>query len=380
MSKAQFAKISASRGFYFFDDKFAFLRHARQADPPFPVTPDLATPAGTVGLLFRKGKARDEQFVPSGLTLPSRQKPLLSDTKIYMKHTTLEMGAGVYVMELGVDAWEVVAVRAVDQSAFRHCDLDPEQVKVFFLAPKGDWVAQKALRNCAEVQKWCTPTAPLSTYRIITTCTAGVAGPESQCFYKQAPKNNPDLAQRLEVERQAVVHANPPQVVGIAFRAGRAGRDQDKLTDGAVFYGVNLATKCVGLGTNWQQFTRNMPEEPSIALHPDSGVRVEGQSLWFDESSQICRDAHARLCPGVPIVGWDVALSELGPVLVEANAVFMPCYSQVDYRVYMDAMDHALRYIDANRDAEIVPETPKSGEGSGDTRSSGPAWSAPLSI
>ena len=34
---------------------------------------------------------------------------------------------------------------------------------------------------------------------------------------------------------------------------------------------------------------------------------------------RLVRDAHARMCPAVPLVGWDVALTTEGTCLLEAN-------------------------------------------------------------
>ncbi len=59
--------------------------------------------------------------------------------------------------------------------------------------------------------------------------------------------------------------------------------------------------------------------------HPDTGARIEGHQLahWADAVSLVLR-AHAAIdWKGVPIVGWDVALLDDGPVLLEGNNV--PC-------------------------------------------------------
>jgi len=34
---------------------------------------------------------------------------------------------------------------------------------------------------------------------------------------------------------------------------------------------------------------------------------------------RLVRDAHARMCPAVPLVGWDVALTTEGMCLLEAS-------------------------------------------------------------
>ena len=348
VSKSHYALLQKARRLYSFDNKFHFLDLARAAS--FPVTPDLEVDDDVIGVLFRKRGAG----VPDGVTI--KKGELVRNNKVYMKHTSLEMGAGVHVMDVGEKPgqWEAVGVTSATAGIEDTAALDLQKFRLFRLAPAGDWVAQAALRNCKEVQRWISPESPLSTYRVVTTCTAAFADARGKCFLGADTEENKRLRRELLKEL-------PPKLVCMAFRAGRKGKLQDKLSDGAVFYGVNLKTKCIEKGTTYKAFTTNMPNEPSYATHPDTGVKIDGQSLFFDESSKICRDAHAKMCPGVPIIGWDVALSEIGPVLVEANSVFLPCYGQVDYWEYMDEMDKTLRFIDAHRDAQVAPEEPTDG-------------------
>ena len=39
----------------------------------------------------------------------------------------------------------------------------------------------------------------------------------------------------------------------------------------------------------------------------------------MDAILRLVSDAHARMCPAVPLVGWDVALTTEGRCLLEAN-------------------------------------------------------------
>ena len=99
---------------YYFDNKFKFLDAARSATPPFAVTPDLEVPEGTVALLFLK----EGTPVPNGISLSSNDEPLVDDgTKIYLKHATLEMGAGVFILTVGTgpDHWTLLAVDNVGE-------------------------------------------------------------------------------------------------------------------------------------------------------------------------------------------------------------------------------------------------------------------------
>jgi hypothetical protein len=57
-----------------------------------------------------------------------------------------------------------------------------------------------------------------------------------------------------------------------------------------------------------------------IHEHPDTGVSLHKLKLeGWDSAVQLALVAHAKLT-NVPTVGWDVALTEEGPILIEANA------------------------------------------------------------
>jgi hypothetical protein len=54
--------------------------------------------------------------------------------------------------------------------------------------------------------------------------------------------------------------------------------------------------------------------------HPDTGAAIEGRvlPLWLETVALACR-AHAAFAPRV-IVGWDIAITAKGPVLIEGNS------------------------------------------------------------
>jgi hypothetical protein len=59
--------------------------------------------------------------------------------------------------------------------------------------------------------------------------------------------------------------------------------------------------------------------EAPVVCHPDTEARIEGETLaGWDEMVALALRAHERATEGT-IVGWDVALTPDGPVLVEAN-------------------------------------------------------------
>lgn len=65
------------------------------------------------------------------------------------------------------------------------------------------------------------------------------------------------------------------------------------------------------------------PRLPSTDMHPDSGHRITGQTLPFwKESLALCQKAH-EMFREIATVGWDVAVTDEGPKLLEANPVWV---------------------------------------------------------
>lgn len=61
--------------------------------------------------------------------------------------------------------------------------------------------------------------------------------------------------------------------------------------------------------------------KPDEARHPDTGIEFEGYRLpMFEQAVAMVVEAHGH-CTELPLVGWDVATTGQGPLLVEANAL-----------------------------------------------------------
>jgi hypothetical protein len=182
VSKSHYIFFNAVRSAYGFDDKGHFLDMATKAEPPVPTTCNLDVPEGTIALVF----IRNGGDVPEGLTLNGNGNAMDLNRMLYVKHVSLEMGAGVHPLNVSdaKDAWKVYAVSEIDSTVFQQDDLDWNEVKLFELASAGgDFVVQPALLNCDKIKEWCTKDAPLCSFRVITTCLAGLQGSESKVFH-----------------------------------------------------------------------------------------------------------------------------------------------------------------------------------------------------
>jgi len=109
------------------------------------------------------------------------------------------------------------------------------------------------------------------------------------------------------------------------WRAGRAGKNTDH---SSILFAVDPETLKIQDGkmfSNWYQVGKvgstNLCSKHQITVHPDTKAELAGKELPCASSAvNMCVDAHGRLMPHVPVIGWDVGVAEgHGAVLLEAN-------------------------------------------------------------
>ncbi len=105
-----------------------------------------------------------------------------------------------------------------------------------------------------------------------------------------------------------------PTPVAGAFRMAVGVKVVDNFHAGGIAAPIDLRTGTLGSATALEPFS------PRHAIHPATGERIAGRAIpQWDRALDLVRRAHAAF-PGVVIVGWDVAITPSGPVLVEGNA------------------------------------------------------------
>tara|TARA_B110001452_G_scaffold67565_1_gene54412 strand:+ start:118 stop:1491 length:1374 start_codon:yes stop_codon:yes gene_type:complete len=168
----------------------------------------------------------------------------------------------------------------------------------------GDWIIQHSLDNAPEIARLLPQQSPLSTLRLVTASRAAL---------KAAPKEQ--------------VAPSDISVLSACWRAGRAGAVTDH---SSILFDVDLETGQLKRGTsNAHWYQRGLWKALQCpwrspghteSVHPDTGVRIEGERLpEIGAIRQLVLDAHQRICPAVPLVGWDVALTTQGMCLLEGN-------------------------------------------------------------
>ena len=103
-----------------------------------------------------------------------------------------------------------------------------------------------------------------------------------------------------------------PEIVFSCIRIGNNGRRVDNLNSGGMACIVDLEKGIIstdGADKDGLLYTE----------HPTTGVTLKGTPLAYTKESEALVKEAARRLPELGYVGWDVAVTEHGPILIEAN-------------------------------------------------------------
>lgn len=99
------------------------------------------------------------------------------------------------------------------------------------------------------------------------------------------------------------------------LRIGRNGRKVDNWSGKQGGIGVNVNIQTGALSPQGIDYCKNLYSE-----HPDTGVSFSGLEVpYWDEIINIVKEAALQL-PNLKSLGWDIALTENGPLILEVNA------------------------------------------------------------
>ncbi|MDX9740774.1 MAG: sugar-transfer associated ATP-grasp domain-containing protein [Gammaproteobacteria bacterium] len=136
-----------------------------------------------------------------------------------------------------------------------------------------------------------------------------------------------------------------------ALRLGRAGGVADNWDRGGLSVAID-----VGTGTLGQGLAKPRYGGAWTSVHPDTGERFEGRQLpEWPRVLEVCRRAAAAFS-GIRAVGWDVALTPDGPVIIEGNATWGLPVVQVHTKGYLTPEVRA----ELARHGAYFPEEPPS--------------------
>jgi hypothetical protein len=125
-------------------------------------------------------------------------------------------------------------------------------------------------------------------------------------------------------------HANNVDIHFTILRLGRRGNAADNWDQGGISVAVDPVTGMLGQGVLKPKYGGQWLE-----THPDSGVQFTGKTIpYWDEVIAMCSQA-AQVTPKVRSVGWDVALTPSGPVIIEGNPDWDLAMVQVHTQGYL---------------------------------------------
>ena len=240
----------------------------------------------------------------------------LPDCDLFCKHAASEQGAGADTWDyLGNRQWRTMAGEVLDEATL----LD-ELTKISLKEPL---LLQVKLRSHPEI----TDISPggISSLRVIT----GI-----------------DLA------------TSEIRVYATTFKMLKAGEVTDHWKHGGVASGVDIDTGTLRPGRIREVSKAYM----DFHQHPDTGATITGRKLaLWPEVVKLTTSAHA-LYKQFPFLGWDVAMTPDGPVLLEGNLgwdarlIQQPC----DYPLGAPAFfkDYYPWYEKAMKQGKALPDQP----------------------
>mmetsp|Transcript_10395 Transcript_10395/g.14677 ORF Transcript_10395/g.14677 Transcript_10395/m.14677 type:complete len:450 (+) Transcript_10395:157-1506(+) len=243
-------------------------------------------------------------FLDEGAKLGVPISPFLKTPGIVVKHRNEEGGMGIYFYKNATDG--------------------------------GDWIIQERIENSEWVQSCLPPNAPLSTFRVITQSRASI-----------------DLAKEPQ--------EGDVTALSCVFRAGRANAETDH---SSILFDIDPKTGVLGGGTtndHWYKLGlyRTLPggctwrSHHDYTHHPDGNVPVTGKTVPDIKGMlHLVEDAHMKMCPDVPLCGWDVVLStdkKVPVCLLEVNQSCNFFRGRFDKKQYLNFMDELFAKVQAQR-------------------------------
>jgi len=133
------------------------------------------------------------------------------------------------------------------------------------------------------------------------------------------------------------------RVFGAFLRLARAGSLIDNFHAGGIACPVDLRTATVKAGAIEANKRARWRDVMSLRVHPDTGVPFADQLRvpHFNEALALCEAAHRAMGPELLFCSWDVALTDEGPLLVEAGSCLAGALEMLhrpDVRLYMDTL------------------------------------------
>lgn len=114
------------------------------------------------------------------------------------------------------------------------------------------------------------------------------------------------------VRVMTVLTDGQPHILYASLRIGNSDRPVDNINAGGMFAPVDTETGCLTCDAIDK-------DNKVYQTHPKTGCEIKGFRIpYWQEAKQMCMEA-AMVIPQMGYVGWDVAITKDGPLLIEGN-------------------------------------------------------------
>lgn len=208
--------------------------------------------------------------------------------RIFLKLTGGTWGTHAFVAARYENTWEFGDRKGSAEELYRYC--------MEIVDGKLSWIIQPVIGVHPELRRVTSPFA-LSTIRVVS------------CLVNGEPRI-----------QYAVLRISVGENVIDNFTHG---------TSGNILAPVNLQSGALGRAVGSSD--RGWPTIVEYARHPDTQQAIEGFVIpYWDEARDLLLRAHSSL-PKLKTLGWDLAVTDKGPVIVEANPTYDVDLIQVAY-------------------------------------------------
>lgn len=201
-----------------------------------------------------------------------------TDPKTGLKEL-LEQHQCLFVKSVAMEASEGVRKLVLKDGLFLLDNKDQNWDEIMAFFKKGIWIVQKKIENHVQIKKMNSTT--LNTCRIVT-----------------------------------ILNGNNPEYLGGFHAFAREGATTDSWEKGSIYVGIDVEKQCLkgnGYRNPW------LKEDYLLSEYPGSGLKFEGFEIPFlKQAVQLCIKAHKLLYNNF-IIGWDVVITDQGPLILETN-------------------------------------------------------------
>lgn len=144
--------------------------------------------------------------------------------------------------------------------------------------------------------------------------------------HSELAKLNPSALNTIRIDTFKAAGQNP-EVISAFIRIGKEGGYVDNISQGGFYVGINMETG--GLKTHG---ICEMADGGMFFTH-HNGIRLEGFPIPYFEEVKALAIAAANCLPQ-SLIGWDIAVSKHGPVLIEGNTDYVMQCNDMAYGGY----------------------------------------------